>query len=288
MATQRSGDLRTLTVIDDGVGIPLNMQERIFEPRVTSKLDTAHMDKWGMHGRGMALYSIVVNARRAEVVLSGEGRGTSISVELDANSLGERKDQSTFPHFEASGDTLSMRGPKNLLRTAAEFSLEHKQLEVFLGSPAEVAATLYAMGASVLSPTERAFRASFENATLYKLLAYASDPAELETLCNSIGLSISERTARRIMDGNIIPLDSILERIESEALPQAFNRPSHVSKRAPKGKPHISAEDIQELSRAIEDAFIPIVDKYYLEGVGCAQIKVKNDSISVNIPFQAR
>ena len=65
LATQKTGNERLLTVLDDGQGIPAAQHERIFEPRVTSKLDSAHMDKWGMHGRGMALYSISVNAEEA-------------------------------------------------------------------------------------------------------------------------------------------------------------------------------------------------------------------------------
>ena len=41
---------------------------RIFEPRVTSKLETMVMDRWGVHGRGMALFSVREN------VLSARGR----------------------------------------------------------------------------------------------------------------------------------------------------------------------------------------------------------------------
>ena len=48
-------NIRKVSVIDDGEGIPKHMHEAVFEPRVTSKLDTFHMDKWGVHGRGMAL-----------------------------------------------------------------------------------------------------------------------------------------------------------------------------------------------------------------------------------------
>lgn len=75
LATQKTGNERLLTVLDDGQGIPAAQHERIFEPRVTSKLDSAHMDKWGMHGRGMALYSISVNAEEARVLQSEPGLG---------------------------------------------------------------------------------------------------------------------------------------------------------------------------------------------------------------------
>ena len=47
------------------------MQERIFDARVTSKLESMKMDRWGVHGRGMALFSIKQNTDEARVVTSG-------------------------------------------------------------------------------------------------------------------------------------------------------------------------------------------------------------------------
>ena len=148
LATQKTGNERLLTVLDDGQGIPAAQHERIFEPRVTSKLDSAHMDKWGMHGRGMALYSISVNAEEARVLQSEPGLGTSLTVATDTESLAEKADQSTFPRFEQEpSGSWAMRGPKNIVRTAAEFALEHRgDLSVYLGTPVEVAATLYQLG----------------------------------------------------------------------------------------------------------------------------------------------
>ena len=81
LAVSREGQRRRLVMIDDGDGVPAAMHERIFEPRVTSKLDSMHMDKWGIHGRGMALYSIAVNAETARVVASDAGKGAALFVE---------------------------------------------------------------------------------------------------------------------------------------------------------------------------------------------------------------
>ena len=86
--------------VDDGCGIPAALHGRVFEPRVTSKLDTMHLDKWGVHGRGMALYSIAVNAESARVAASAPGLGSSLLVETDLERVGEKTDQSTFPTFE--------------------------------------------------------------------------------------------------------------------------------------------------------------------------------------------
>ena len=89
LANSREGDLRTFTIVDDGVGIPSAMQERVFEPRVTSKLETMVVDHWGVHGRGMALYSIRSNAAEARICLSELHKGTALTVATDAAVLGE-------------------------------------------------------------------------------------------------------------------------------------------------------------------------------------------------------
>ena len=87
VASAREGALRTLVVLDDGCGIPEEMQERVFDARVTSKLDSVHVDRWGVHGRGMALFSIRENAESAEVLASAPGRGTAVRVVCDTGSL---------------------------------------------------------------------------------------------------------------------------------------------------------------------------------------------------------
>ena len=190
LATQKTGNARLLTVLDDGQGIPAAQHERIFEPRVTSKLDSAHMDKWGMHGRGMALYSISVNAEEARVLQSEPGLGTSLTVATDTESLAEKTDQSTFPRFEQEpSGSWAMRGPKNIVRTAAEFALEHRgDLSVYLGTPVEVAATLYQLGLASLSPAVRAFGGDGAGIPLVKRLALAAGPADLAARGAALGL----------------------------------------------------------------------------------------------------
>ena len=99
VAMSREGAKRSLTVVDDGDGIPKTMHGHVFEPRVTSKLDTSHIDAWGMHGRGMALYSISVNADDAEIMRSEVGLGCAIKVDVNTEKLSEKSDQSSFPTF---------------------------------------------------------------------------------------------------------------------------------------------------------------------------------------------
>ena len=128
VATSREGDLRTLVILDDGSGIPDDMQSRVFEARVTSKLESVHMDRWGVHGRGMALYSVKENALSAEVVSSGIGKGSSIRVTTSASALSERADQSTWPSttVDDNGQLICERGPHNIIRTCCEFAIEER------------------------------------------------------------------------------------------------------------------------------------------------------------------
>ena len=150
VATTRVGNLRTTTMLDDGSGIPLDMQARIFEARVTSKLESVRMDRWGVHGRGMALYSVKENSVSAEVMSSAVGKGSSIRVVTDADVLSERADQSSWPSVgvDDDGEQSCVRGPHNIVRTCCEFALEERgTCEVYLGSPAEIAATARARAA---------------------------------------------------------------------------------------------------------------------------------------------
>jgi signal transduction histidine kinase len=124
VANAREGDTRTFTIIDDGVGIPESLQASVFEPRVTSKLETMVMDKWGVHGRGMALYSVRENVTSARVACSQPHKGTAITVTSDAENLPERADQSSWPTVERSeaGVVQVTKGPHNIIRRIMEFA----------------------------------------------------------------------------------------------------------------------------------------------------------------------
>lgn len=288
VATQKSGTARHLAIIDDGCGIPASQHARIFEPRVTSKLDTAHMDKWGMHGRGMALYSIAANASQAKVKDSAPDQGASIVVETNTDQLGEKTDQSTFPHFEkGEGGVLAMRGPKNIVRTVCEFALEHRHdCEVFFGSPTDIAATLVAFGMATLSPSARAFCPNPNELPLIKRLAVATDPEHLSDLCEAMGLELSSRSARRILDGTIPPVAPLTERLRAESFPAS--KPSTKGPRSPREDQRglrLAPEDVALLKTNVSHAMEDIAARYYLEGTGEPEITVGADSIRITIPL---
>lgn len=292
LAMSREGDKRVLIVIDNGEGIPESMHEHVFEPRVTSKLDTNHMDAWGMHGRGMALYSISVNADRAFVASSGQGLGCSIKVESNASKLPERTDQSSFPTFELAEDgSVNVRGPRNILRTACEFALESRDTcSVVVGSPVEVASALYAYGTSTLSAIDRVFCKDVNALPLVKRLATAGDPATFCEIASGFGIDVSERSARRIMDGEVPEAYSVLDRITltdkraSKPAPSRQNGDALRDRRSFK----LAKEDARMLAESVSGAFSDIAERYYLEGDVMPSVNARHDRIVITLPVVKR
>lgn len=295
VATTREDKRRRIVMVDDGDGVPPAMHERVFEPRVTSKLDTMHMDKWGVHGRGMALYSIAVNAEVARIAASDSGKGASFVVETDLGKLGEKVDQSTFPTFERTeSGSIAVRGPRNILRTACEFSLECRHsCTVYLGSATDVAATLYAFGLSSLTSAMRAFCTDTSELPVCKRLATAADPATFAEEAEKLGLILSERSARRIMDGEIEPLEPLVNRVRiageadhDEAAPaaKANMRTRRASDDARGLK--IDTTDLDEFSDRVAAAFASLARGYYLEPHVRPEIRVGKDGLSIRIPVE--
>lgn len=303
LATTREGTKRLIVMIDDGQGIPEHLQDAVFEPRVTSKLDTYHMDRWGIHGRGMALYAVKMNTDSAEVVASEPGMGTSFRVITDATKLPERTDQSSLPRLVQSDEGRPvMRGPRNINRMVAEFVTESPDApQVYVGSPIQIAATLYRTGREALGALS-----DTSGVPLCLRLAAASHPGELAVVCQSLGLEMSERSARRIMDGEIAPLPPFLsllgERESSVERPLASSTDASISphptsethavqkdvlqsmqKRATRSfKP--SSDDLERFATAVQQAWVPIAHAYYLDAEVAPQVRVTKDGVRVFIP----
>jgi hypothetical protein len=292
VATGRTGDTRRITMIDDGDGVPKHLQGTIFEPRVTSKLDSMHMDKWGVHGRGMALYSISVNAKSAQIASSGPGLGSAFVVESDLSQLPEKTDQSSFPTFEL-GDSgnVSVRGPKNIIRTSCEFAIESRsRCNVFLGSATEIAACLLAYGrvcgraAFTLSAGQKL--ACLREVPICKRLACAADPAAFRAIAESLGLDMSERSARRVLDGTIASIDPLLDRINIKGLSASDPVSPLIKKNPPKNARglKISDQDKRRFAASIAQAFEDLAADYYLNPNVEPSIRVTKDAIHVVIP----
>lgn len=290
VSVSREGDKRVLTVIDDGCGIPQSMHRLVFEPRVTSKLDTSHMDAWGLHGRGMALYSIAENSEQAYVVDSSPDMGCSIRIETNLSKLPEKTDQSSFPTFEMSdGNEVKIRGPKNILRTICEFAIESRaQCCVFIGSPAEVVSTLYAYGVSTLSAIDRLFGQDDSRIPLAKRLSKAGDPTSLANAASLIGLDISDRTARRILDGEIEELDQILDRITLTTHEKETHAKRQRGGLADARSFRLLPQDAELLSSSLRGVLEDIAERYYLEKDVVPSVKARKDRITITIPVVKR
>lgn len=304
VAVSREGQTRRITMLDDGVGIPQAMHERVFEPRVTSKLDTFHMDKWGVHGRGMALYSIAVNAKHAEVISAAPDKGSSLYIETDLTDLSEKVDQSTFPLFlQGEHGVVSVRGPRNIMRTACEFALESRKMcSVYVGSPIEIAATLYDCTRKQVSATDRVFCSNADDLAVYKRLAVATDPDSFAALAADIGLGMSSRSARRIMDGEIVPLLPLLDRIhivkdtalgESALMSEVAGDSQeadeqthgHAFRRDERGL-KIAPADMDDFKNEILSAFQNIARDYYLEQDVECKVTLRKDALHITIPLE--
>lgn len=287
IASHREDSARILTIVDNGQGIPTAMHACIFEPRVTSKLDTAHMDKWGMHGRGMALYSTKVNAERAHVVISEPRLGTSIQVETNLNKLGEKSDQSSFPSFEVQDNgAYAMRGPKNILRVAAEFALEHRaNCNVWCGTPSEILATMYANGALKLDASQRIFEKDLDQTPFVLRPSYAFDADTLANIGTLLGLDVSSRTAHRILKGEIKPLPSLLERLKNESLQNKGER----HERKPSAKSgsllKLNEDELEDIKARATEIFQPIAQANYLQAGVDPIVKVDNGYLKIIVPL---
>ncbi|MDR1775295.1 MAG: ATP-binding protein [Actinomycetes bacterium] len=309
LATIREGDVRTLTVLDDGVGVPDAMLQRIFDARVTSKLTTMRMDDWGVHGRGMALFSIAANADSARVAWSrvatevagdtggatlpssygsptAAATGTAITVTFHADRLNERADQSTWPAVKRvgaangaaaagstagapdsrnairPGDYVVESGPHNIVRCCTEFWCAHPDLEIYVGSPTEVAAAYFRdAGAAADVP---------------------ADAADLADAANERGLALSERGAYRILRGEVTPAKPVRARVLAATRVSAGGTVDIYRDRRGLS---IAADDLDDFRRSVEAAFDTLADKYYLSAADAPQVKLARNKLRITIDF---
>jgi len=286
VATTREGDLRTTTILDDGSGIPQEMHERVFDARVTSKLESMRMDRWGVHGRGMALYSVRENAESIRVMSSDAGLGCSIKMVTDASKLAERADQSTWPRIGVDDDGTQsiVRGPHNIIRACCEFALDEAGVcEVYLGSPAEIVSSVRMHVRPSITGAELLFIDALEELPVLDRLSVAADASELLRVASSLGLEMSERTAHRIVSGEIRPLRSIYSRL-THKMPASKDREIDLTRDSRKLR--ITEQDIKEFSRIMERDFSFLAQRYYLSLSDDPIIRYTNGKITVTFAVE--
>ena len=283
LATTKEDGVRTLVFLDNGSGVPQDMQERIFDARVTSKLESMKMDRWGVHGRGMALFSIKQNTDEARVVTSGVDLGSAFKVSVAADRLSERADQSSWPQAvkDEDGRYVCARGPHNIIRAACEFALEElRGCDVYLGSPSEIAATLYAQASSRLDTSRLLFIDDESELPVVDRLGLASDAEDFIRICSGLGLEMSERTAHRILAGQIKPVRGVTARLLRER-DSSSHAPAPVDLAKDRRGLRIAKDDMAQFSRAVERDFNDLAARYYLNLCGDPKIRVSRDRITV-------
>lgn len=273
LATKKDiNGMRQLTVVDDGKGIPEKLHHKILEPRVTSKLNTLIFDDYGIHGRGMALYSVKYNTEDSKITWSEPGKGTAFYCLADTKKLKERKDQSTFPTIKVDeGIRRVVAGPRNIIRTATEFALYYPKIKLFVGSPAETVSTMYHMSLSE----------EFRQSPWSNLAVFTNHAKFLKHVNDRYGIRLSERNAYRILQGDIPPI-----------LPIVIRKKRLKPSLAVSGKKHDTTIklgfdnfDLAEISKQIEKIIRPYSKKYALEIIDKPDIYINNNQLNFKIFF---
>ena len=289
VATWATKEQRFLTMLDDGDGVPLELQETIFEPFVTSKLDTFHADRWGVHGRGMALYSIRQNADEAHIVASAPGLGSVFSIVTSFSRLGEKRDQSSAPVVVKGEDGKPvLRGPHNIMRTVLEFSIEERDsVVVYLGSAAEIVSTLFWLGKHAAEKAFLPLDASPDSLPFIQRFALCDDAPSLSDTATAYGLPISSRTAYRIMKGEVKPLvthlQAMLGKTERDDADQMLDEHYSIRKES---STRISRDDLDSFAKGIMPCYSALAQAYYLDPNVEANARCVKDELVIRIPLR--
>lgn len=302
-------DKRSITIIDDGCGIPASLHKRIFEPRVTSKLEAIVEDEYGVHGRGLALYSVKLAAEEALVVSSLPARGTIVKIRADSQHLPEKKDQSTPPVLGfRQGQPHIVRGPHNILRLALEFNIAHPNLEIYIGSPTDVLATMRYVSLASMAVAQdyeaekhglaavlggqtgvMSFKEAVEKSPwkLWQCVGVIDDATVLSRVAGDLyGLSISQRNGYRVINEEIEPLRPLTALFEGKAAHQwAKTAPELASRREGvyNVSRYISDADLQELALAVAAQAKRMGERYFLNLDGLPKIVRNKNQLKITV-----
>jgi hypothetical protein len=198
----------------------------------------------------------------------------------------ERADQSTWPIVERDeqGAPKIARGPHNIVRRVVEFAIEHPGIELYIGTPTEIVTTMTVVARRELDPSELLFCDDLEKLPVWLRCAAAADAGELVEVAGAIGVPVSERTAHRVLGGElrlVQPVLDIVLRVERASTPP----PGPDIYRDRRGL-KIHQADLSAFSADLEKAFDTIAERYYLHLRCEPKIRVGKDDIRVRFEVE--
>lgn len=282
--TKDAANMRYITVIDDGEGVPPAFRDLIFEPRVTTKLDKLIEDRYGVHGRGMALYAIRQRTESTELVYSSPGQGSSFKIVAEVTKLKERNDQSTYPFIEQDNEGgWECRGIRNIPRIIVEFAIETPGLEIYLGSPTEILATMFALsyGERSIGPID-SYRDGQPKA-LWELAGSTRDVRSLATLAEKFfGLQLSERNMYRVANREIAPLETIKPGNYRNVIKRQRIKTSQRQIIENHAK-LLDEDDVEYVSVQALRALNVVGSKYFLRALRKPEVKREGDKLKITL-----
>ena len=171
-STLRNRRYRTLTVLDDGTGMPKSHVDLVFEPGVTTRHLTPvlRQNDHSPHGAGLSLHHIKNAAVDARI--ASNSHPTSVTVTFDTGHTPERSLQSA-----------TRTSHSNLRATLLRFLENTPNIHIYHAPPARILATL------------------IKNRIIHKRKIDRSE--DVKEVGDSLGLGVSIRTAQRIVRGEL-------------------------------------------------------------------------------------
>ncbi len=206
---------------------------------------------------------------------------------IDLDALPEKTDQSSLPVIgrDEEGSTAIVSGPHNVNRTVAEFALDLRdEVDVFLGSPAEIVATLVDWEGRGSQRCACSFCDDIETMPLTLRPAAAADATELVELSARLGLDGLGTYGTSYPRWAI----ALLEPLPRPASRTWAGCADNQARSRPVSRPawsQVSEDDLGPFLAALENAFATLADRYYIDLAEEPIIRVGKDAITVKFPF---